>query len=173
MTTPEVSRSGIEDNHGPLPVGPGVVVAFLAVLLIVVVAIGIWLNGREATPTNATVTIADLRADPTRFDNAIVTIVGRVEGVRSLPILEQYALYTFRDDTGSMSVLTQRGAPPSGDVAVRLVATYHASVTLGDELRSIVTDRLGSIPGELVRLIPDFPLNVVFLEQERYELPEP
>lgn len=173
MTTPEISRSGTEDNHGPLPVGPGVVVALLAVLLVVVIAIGIWLNGRDSTPTNATVTIADLRADPTRYDNTIVTINGRVEGVRSLPILDQYALYTLRDDTGSMNVLTQHGAPPGGDVSVRLTGTYHASVTLDDELRSIVKDRLGSIPGELVRLIPGIPLNVVFLEQERYELPTP
>ena len=171
MTAPEAPRSTIEDDRGPLPFGPGVVVAFLAALLVIVIGIGIWLNNRESTIISEAVTIADLRADPSRYDNTIVSIDGRVESVRQLPILDQYALYTLRDDTGSMTVLSQHGAPPGGDVTVRLVATYHASVTLDDELRSIVKDRLGSIPGELVRLIPGFPLNVVFLEQERYELP--
>ncbi len=157
-----------ENDRGSLPFGPGLVVVILGLLLVAVVAAGVWLNHRDRTPAESVVTIAALRADPTRYDNQIVHIEGQVEDVREAPFLSQYALYTLRDETGSMRVLTQHGAPPTG-APTRLVATYHASVTLDDELRAIIQDRLGAAAGELTRLLPGIPLNVVFLEQERYE----
>ena len=166
MATP-TARSA-ETDRGPLPFGPGLVVLLLGLLLAGVIAAGAWLNSREDTLGEPVVTIAALRADPSRYDNQVVSIDGQAEDVRELPFLSQYALYTLRDETGSMRVLTQHGVPPAG-APTRLVATYHASVTLDDELRAIVRDRLG-VAGELVRLIPGIPLNVVFLEQERYEV---
>lgn len=170
MTTPTVRATSGESERGPLPFGPGLVVLLLGLLLVAAIAVGVWLNGRESTPTESIVTIAGLRADPGRYDNTVVRVDGRVEDVRTLPFLSQYAIYTLRDATGSMRVLSQHGVPPA-DAPTRLVATYHASVTLDDELRALVRDRLGSVAGELVRLLPGIPLNVVFLEQERYEAP--
>ncbi|HMM40883.1 MAG TPA: hypothetical protein PKA95_03195 [Thermomicrobiales bacterium] len=144
MATP-TARSA-ETDRGPLPFGPGLVVLLLGLLLAGVIAAGAWLNSREGTLGEPVVTIAAFRADPSRYDNQVVSIDGQAEDVRELPFLSQYALYTLRDETGSMRVLTQHGVPPAG-----------------------APTRLG-VAGELVRLIPGIPLNVVFLEQERYEV---
>lgn len=170
MVTPTARPA--DTDRGPLPFGPGLAVVLLGVLLAVIIAAGIWLNGRERGPAESIVTIAALRADPSRYDNQVVTIDGQVEDVYELPFLSQYALYTLRDATGSMRVLTQHGVPLA-DAPARVVATYHASVTLDDELRALVSDRLGPAAGELVRLIPGIPLNITFLEQERYEPTSP
>ncbi len=167
MATPLAHQA--DPDRGPVPFGPGLVVVLLGLLLVATIAAGIWLTSRDGAEAEPVVTIAALRADPARYDNEIVRIDGTVEDIRTLPFLSQYALYTLRDETGSMRVLTQHGVPPAGEAPSRIVATYHASVTLDDELRALVKDRLGGVAGELVRLLPGVPLNVVFLEQERYE----
>ena len=166
MATP-TARSA-ETDRGPLPFGPGLVVLLLGLLLAGVIAAGAWLNSREGTLGEPVVTIAALRADPSRYDNQVVSIDGQAEDVRELPSPSQCAVRTRRGGRGWWGPPPRRGGPRPGPLP-RLVAAYHASVTLDDELRAIVRDRLG-VAGELVRLIPGIPLNVVFLEQERYEV---
>lgn len=166
-----VEQVGEREDRG-LPLTPGRVVAVLGVLLLVAIAAGIIVNRPDGGPTVETVTIAELRAAPNTYDNQTVLVEGVVDDVRELPYLSQYALYTLRDDTGTIAVLTQHGAPPGdppGQI-FQLEAIYHSRVTLDDELRRIVEDQLGSIAGEIVvRLLPGVPVNVVFLEHQRYE----
>jgi hypothetical protein len=150
---------------------PIIVVLVLGVLLVAVVAIGVALS-RESGPDVSSVTIADLRANPDGYDNRLVEITGSADGVRKLPYLDQYALYTFRDDSGSILVLSRNGAPPhDGAQRIRLRAVYHSRVTLDDELKAIVEDQLGPLAGTVVgALLPGVPLDVVFLEHESYEV---
>jgi hypothetical protein len=74
-----------------------------------------------------------------------------------------------------MLTLTRNGAPPDGNAEqVELQAVYHSKVTLDDELEDIVEDQLGPLAGSLVSLLlPGVPLDVVFLEHEKYEFVEP
>ncbi len=95
----------VADERAPLWASPGMVVAGLFGLLVVLIAVGIVVTNRGGAPTQD-VTIADLRAQPDRYDGQTVVLTGTVDDVRQLPVLDQYALYTFRDETGSMWSLT-------------------------------------------------------------------
>jgi hypothetical protein len=154
---------------------PGLLLIVFGLLFICVIGAGILINrevGGIGGPRR--VTVADLLGDPDRWDNREVELTGTAENVRTLPVLSQYALYTFRDETGSLLVLTQKGAPPADGRTVRLRGLYHSRVTLDDELRRIIEDQLGSVAAAIVStLVPGIPLNVVFLEHESYELLAP
>jgi hypothetical protein len=159
------------DNEGRSLLRPGLVVLALGLLLLGVIIAGIIISRDPAGESASQVTIAELRSDTDRYDNRMVSLRGRVDNVRQLPYLDQYAIYTFQDDTGSMLVLTRKGVP-SEDVRddVRLDAVYHSRVTLDDELKSIVEDQFGPLAGQVVSmLLPGIPLNVVFLEHQRYD----
>lgn len=163
-------------THGSLArrlsASPGLVVLILGVLLLGVIVAGVLISSNgDNQPTAQVVTIADLRADPDRYDNQSVTLSGDIEGVRELPYLSQYAIYTLRDPTGTILVLTQSGAPPSATSAsYNVTGRYHAKVTLDDELKRLVQEKLGGVAGSLVgALLPGVPLHVVFLEHQRYE----
>lgn len=168
-----VTIEQLHDGGGrQLRIAPGLVVAVLGLILLVVIGIGIVASQGNGTTAAETLTVAELRESSDRYDNQGVRVEGVVDDVRELPYLSQYAVYTLRDETGSIYVLTEHGAPPSTPTGQRygLDATYHSRVTLDDELRRVVEDRLGPIAGELVvRLLPGIPINVVFLEHERYE----
>ena len=141
-------------------------------LLALVVAIGIVVTNRGSSPVG-NVTIADLRSDPDHYDNRSVILTGTVDDVRQLPMLDQYALYTFRDDTGSMWALTQKGIPPRDGESVELTAVYHSRVKLDDQIKAIVEQQIGSLAGSIVGgLLPGVALNVVFLEHESYTMVE-
>ena len=69
-----------------------------------------------------------------------------------------------------MLVLTRRGVPPEGGEQVRLTATFNSAVTLDEQIKRLVEEQLGSIAGSLAdRLIPGLPLNVIYLNHEKYE----
>jgi hypothetical protein len=164
------SQHGQTDEERPgFRVPPGAIVVILGVILLSVIIAGVVLNASSEGDIER-VTIAQLRADPDRWDNRSVIVAGGAEDVRELPYLSQYAIYSFRDETGSMLALTRKGAPPDGDdQQVELQAIYHSKVTLDDELKEIVEDQLGPLAGSLVDLlVPGVPLDVVFLEHERY-----
>ena len=175
-TLPPVAVTPPESDNGDRSLlRIGLVVLFLGVLLVGAIVVGVLTTRDGSDDAAARVTVADLRADPDRYDNHSVTLQGRVEDVRQLPYLDQYAVYTFRDDTGSMLALTRKGVPPDDqrdDVVID--ARYHSRVTLDDELKAIVEDQLGPLAGRVVGfLLPGVPLNVVFLEHERYATPSP
>jgi hypothetical protein len=161
----------VEDDDGRrFRVPPGAVVLVLLVLFIGIVVLGVALSRRGGAESERLVTIAELRQDPDRWDGRAVQLEGHAEGVRELPFLSQYAVYTLRDDTGSMLALTQRGAPPAdGSTRVRVRAVYHSRVTLEGELRRIAEDQLGPFGAAVVSLLlPEIPINVVYLEHQSY-----
>jgi hypothetical protein len=147
----------------------GVVAVAALSLLLLVIAIGAYTSRtRGHAAGSGTVTISQLLADPDRYDEHDVTLSGTAEDIRSVPYLSQYALYTFRDETGTLRVLSQRGTPPEGQPA-QLTGTYHAKAKLDEALRRIVEERFGSLAGTVVdAVVPDVGLHVVFMEHLRY-----
>lgn len=158
-------------ERAPLWASPGAIVAALFGLLVLLIAIGIVVTNRGGSPAQD-VTIADLRAQPDRYDGRTVVLTGTVADVRQLPVLDQYALYTFRDETGSMWSLTQRGVPPRDGEMVQLTAVYHSRVTLDEQIQMLVEERFGSLVGSVAGgLLPGLSVNAVFLEHLEYEMP--
>lgn len=158
----------------PLWASPGLIVVALFSLLAIMIAIGVIATNRTTNPIE-TVTIADLRADPDRYDLRTVTIRGNATSVRQLPVLDQYALYTFYDDTGEMWVLSQRGVPPGGSMQmgtqVELTAVFHSRITLDEQIETLVEAQLGSLAASVIgSILPGVGVNAVFLEHESYEI---
>lgn len=154
----------------PVWASPGAVVAALFGLLAVLIAIGIVVTNRGGSPLEG-VTIADLRAQPDRYDGQTVVLTGVADDVRQLPVLDQYALYTFRDETGSIWSLTQRGVPPRDGETVQLTAIYHSRVTLDEQIQMLVEEQFGSLAGSVVGgILPSLSINTVFLEHVEYEM---
>jgi hypothetical protein len=147
----------------------GVVAIAARVLLLLAIAVGVYTSpGSGHASVGGAVTIAQLLADPERYDERDVTLTGAAEDVRSVPYLSQYALYTFRDKTGALRVLSQRGTPPEGQ-PVQLIGTYHAKAKLDEALRRVVEERFGSLAGTVVdAVVPNVGLHVVFMEHLKY-----
>lgn len=157
-----------DDERRRFPFAPGLVVLVLGLILVSLIVVGVLAN-RSSEPGISDVTIADLLADPDGWDNRRVTLVGSAENVRELPLLNQYALYTFRDDTGTIWALTRNGAPPADADRVEVEAVFHSKVRLDDELNEIVSDQLGPLAGAAVgALLPGIPLDVVYLGHDSY-----
>jgi hypothetical protein len=152
------------------------VIVLLLVALAVVVTAGVVLSRASDASGDevATTTISELRADPDGWDMQEVVVAGTFEDVRTVPYLDQYALYTIRDATGSMRVLSRNGAP-QGDAGgeIRLRGLFHSRVTLDEAIRAIIEERLGGLAGSVVgSLLPDIPLDVVFIEHLSYTTAE-
>lgn len=160
----------VATERGPLWASPGTVVAILFGLLVLLVAVGIVVTNRGGRSAGS-VTIADLRAQPDRYDGQTVVVTGRVDDVRQLPVLDQYALYTFRDETGSMWALTQKGVPPRDGEIVALTAIYHSRVKLDEQIRMLVEEQFGSLAGSIAgEILPSLAINAVFLEHHGFML---
>lgn len=163
----------VENERRRFRIRPGIVVLLLGVVLAGLIIVGVLANA-SSEPGIELVTVADLRADPDGWDNRRVTLSGSIEGVRELPILSQYAIYTFRDETGSILALTRNGAPPDVDgQRVTIEAVFHSKVRLDDELKEIISDQLGPLAGAAVgAFLPGVPLDVVYLGHDSYEVIE-
>ena len=162
-----------ESDRRRFRVSPAALVLISFVLLVVVIAIGVAVSARSGDDVPDTLTIAQLQADPDRYDDRTVVLVGRAEDVRALPYISQYALYTFRDETGTIRVLSQKGTPPDDGQGVKLTGVYHARATLDKELRRLVEEEFGPLAGSIVELLlPGVSLNVVFMEHEKYAIEE-
>ena len=158
------------ESRKPLWASPGLIVGVLFSLLILTIAIGVVVTNRGGTPVR-TVTIADLRAQPERNDNQTVKLTGTAEDIRQLPVLDQYALYTFRDETGSMWVLSQRGAPPRDGEQVQLTAVFNSRITLDEQIQALVEAQFGSLAGSIAgSILPGLAVNAVFLEHLEHEI---
>ncbi len=147
-------------------------VGVIAILAIVVTA-GIILSQRGKNgDTTDNVAIQDLKADQDFYDGQTVVLIGEVGTVYQLPVLDQYAIYSFDDGTGDMWVLSDKGVPPE-DEEIELTAVFNAAITLDKQLERIIEDQFGSIVGAVVEnIVPEIPLNVVYLRHEKYRLLE-
>jgi hypothetical protein len=164
------STGSISEQRTPLWASPGLIVGALFSLLVLLIAIGVVVTNRGGTPIS-TITIAELRASPERYDNQTVILTGTAEDVRQLPILDQYALYTFRDETGSMWTLSQRGSPPRDGEEVRLTGVFNSRITLDQQIQSLIENQFGSLAGQLAgSILPGLAINAVFIEHLEYEL---
>lgn len=158
-----------DSNRTPLWASPGLIVGVLFSLLVLLVAIGVVLTNRGGTPVQE-ITIADLRAQPERYDSQTVVLTGVAEDVRQIPVLDQYALYTFRDDSGSMWSLSQHGAPPGDGETFRLTGVFHSRVTLDEQVQTLIEEQFGSLAGSIAgSVLPDLGINAVFIEHLEYE----
>ncbi len=157
------------EDRTPLWASPGLVVGVIFSVLIILIAIGVLITNRGEEPAGE-MTVAELRAQPQQHDGRTVILTGTAEQIRQLPVLDQYALYTFRDDSGSMWALSQHGAPPDDGSIIQLTAVYHSRVTLDEEIKRIVEAQFGSLAGTVISsILPSFALNAVFLEHLEYE----
>ena len=163
----EVSTNGF---NRPGWLTPGLIVALSFVLLACVVTIGVLISRRGGVPVHGDLTIAQLRGDPEGYDGVQVELVGMISNRYTIPILDQYGIYELDDGTGSMFVLSDKGAPPDDGVPVRVTAVFNGAVELDDQIRQLVEDQLGAAAGFIAdQLLPGIPLNVVYLTHERFE----
>lgn len=149
---------------------PGLIVAAAFGLLIIVVIIGIFVSQRGGEQVQDDLSIAQLRADPEGHNGAQVELVGTISNRYTIPFLDQYGLYELDDGSGSMFVLSDKGAPPDDGNPVRVTAIFNGAVELDDQIRQLVEDQFGSAAGFVVdQILPGIPLNVAFLTHQRYE----
>lgn len=59
------------------------------------------------------VKVSDIKQDPGRFENKVVTLRGKATGGTKLPFMEQ-AFYEVNDGSGSLMVITRKALPPEG-----------------------------------------------------------
>jgi hypothetical protein len=160
-----------DDGERRWRVTPAAVMLVSFVALLIVIAVGVVASMRSSASGPQEVTVADLKGDPDRYDGREVTLSGWAESVRELPVLSQFALYTFRDDTDSITVLSQKGAPPGEGERIRLTGTYHSRTKLDKALRDLAEEQLGPLAGTVVDFaLPGVPLNVAFIEHERFSV---
>ncbi|MFW6074266.1 MAG: hypothetical protein ACOC9Y_01640 [Chloroflexota bacterium] len=150
----------------PVPAGLLVIGAFFTLLILIVIGLVISRGGDDGP---LAITIEDLRADPGQYDRRAVRLSGQVTDTYALPLLDQYGLYQFDDGTGSIYVLTDKGIPP-GETPVQIEGTFNSAITLDQQLRRLVEEQLGTAAGWVIdQLVPGIPLNVVYLNHERYD----
>ncbi len=151
---------------------PGLIVGVAFGLLILVVVIGVLVSRRDSEEVRGDLTIATLRSDPAGYDGVEVELVGTISNRYTIPILDQYALYELDDGTGSMFVLSDKGAPPDTGEPVRVTAIFNGAVELDDQIRNLIEDQLGSAAAFVAdQFLPGIPLNVAFLTHQRFETP--
>lgn len=164
----------VSDSEGfkrPAWLSPGLIVGAAFALLIIIVIVGVLISQRDdGEAVHDDLTVSQLRGDPEGYDGVEVELVGTISNRYTIPLLDQYAIYELDDGTGSMFVLSDKGAPPDNGEAVRVTAIFNGAVELDDQIRNLIEDQLGGAAGFVAdQLLPGIPLNVVFLTHQRFE----
>ena len=76
------------------------------------------------------VRIAELKDQPTRYDNKSVSITGTVTSSWGIPLLP-YQLYNVDDGTGEITVLSQSGRAPARGTRVQVRGKINEFATFG------------------------------------------
>jgi hypothetical protein len=76
------------------------------------------------------VRIAELKDQPTKYDNKSVSITGTVTSSWGIPLLP-YQLYNVDDGTGEITVLSQSGRTPAKGTRVEVKGRINEFATLG------------------------------------------
>jgi hypothetical protein len=76
------------------------------------------------------VRIAELKDQPTKYDNKSVSITGTVTSSWGIPLLP-YQLYNVDDGTGEITVLSQSGRTPARGTRVEVKGRINEFATLG------------------------------------------
>ena len=165
-----VEVSGTEKPRRLGWVSPGLIVGLAFGLLIIVVVVGVLISRSGGEKVHDDITIAQLRGDPEGYDGVQVDLVGTISNRFTIPVLDQYGIYEIDDGTGSMFVLSDKGAPPDDEGPVKVTAVFNGAVELDDQIRNLIEDQLGSAAGFVAdQLLPGIPLNVVYLTHQRFE----
>lgn len=165
-----VDASNSNDSARPRWLSPGLIVGAAFALLVLVVVIGVLLSRGNGEQVHNDLTIAQLRGNPEAYNGVEVELVGTISNRYTIPILDQYGLYEIDDGTGSMFVLSDKGAPPDTGEPVRITATFNGAVELDDQIRNLIEDQLGSAAAFVAdQLLPGIPLNVLYLTHQSYE----
>ena len=154
----------------PSWLSPGLIVGLAFGLLIIVVVAGILISRSGGEQVHDDITIAQLRGDPEGYDGVQVDLIGTISNRYTIPLLDQYGIYELDDGTGSMFVLSDKGAPPDDEGPVKVTAIFNGAVELDDQIRNLIEDQLGSAAGFVAdQLLPGIPLNVAYLTHQRFE----
>ena len=81
------------------------------------------------TPPPAELTIADILADPSRYEEQTVELSGEVTDAMGIFSI---GVYTLADDTGEVRVMTSKGLPAK-ETKLTVRGTVSSGVTLGGE----------------------------------------
>lgn len=82
------------------------------------------------------VKISDIKQNPGRFENKVVTLRGKAAGGTKLPFMEK-AFYEVDDGSGSLMVITRKALPPEGkEVFVR--GKVQSAVKIGGQSYGLV-----------------------------------
>ena len=76
------------------------------------------------------VRIAELKDQPTKYDDKTVSITGQVTSSWGIPLVP-FQLYKVDDGTGEITVLSQSGRAPSKGVRVRVKGTINEFGSFG------------------------------------------
>lgn len=76
------------------------------------------------------VRIAELKDQPTKYDNKSVSITGTVTSSWGIPLLP-YQLYNVDDGTGEITVLSQSGRTPARGTRVQVRGRINEFATFG------------------------------------------
>jgi hypothetical protein len=76
------------------------------------------------------VRIAELKDQPTKYDNKSVSITGTVTSSWGIPLLP-YQLYNVDDGTGEITVLSQSGRTPAKGTRVEVKGRINEFATFG------------------------------------------
>ena len=76
------------------------------------------------------VRIAELKDQPTKYDNKSVSITGTVTSSWGIPLLP-YQLYNVDDGTGEITVLSQSGRTPAKGTRVQVKGRINEFATFG------------------------------------------
>ena len=76
------------------------------------------------------VRIAELKDQPTKYDNKSVSITGTVTSSWGIPLLP-YQLYKVDDGTGEITVLSQSGRTPAKGTRVQVKGRINEFATFG------------------------------------------
>ena len=76
------------------------------------------------------VRIAELKDQPTKYDNKSISITGTVTSSWGIPLLP-YQLYNVDDGTGEITVLSQSGRTPAKGTRVEVKGRINEFATLG------------------------------------------
>jgi len=80
--------------------------------------------------------IGDIRADPRRYADKEVTVSGEVVGTFSLVVVKYF---TLRDNTGEITIVTQRPLPrEGGHLTVR--GTVREAFSIGSETLLVIVE---------------------------------
>jgi hypothetical protein len=81
--------------------------------------------------------IADIKANPRQYDGKTVVVAGEVKESANLLFMKYYVV---KDDTGEITVITDRAVPRAGE-NVRVKGIVNQAFSLGDQSLVVIVEK--------------------------------